>query len=104
MNILTEAARKDGAIGSSLEACVDINVPFKHSLVPHLQALSDSGDLSDALSVSAVSFGDVSSGGSDSTFHDKATGKFIYHAQYSKGGQDSIRYVIQPKSSYVWLV
>ena len=51
---MNERARREGAIGSSLETAITIIAPAHHPALPHLQALLSSGDLADVLNVSQV--------------------------------------------------
>ena len=54
MNVVHERARKEGAIGSSLETAVTLVLPSSHPALQHLQRLAASGDLCDVLNASQV--------------------------------------------------
>jgi isoleucyl-tRNA synthetase len=81
VNAVAETARKDGAIGSSLEASVVLGLSGNPPVHAYLEDLRAHNDLTDVLSCSQVIVGDASAVSSCDSFHDKSSGLFNYYAE-----------------------
>ena len=91
VNVLMEAARKDSAIGSSLEAGVTLRLPVGHPALHYLRQLADAGDLVDVLSCSSVAVVECSTiDTADKRELNRDTKGFTYASAVAVKGADSL--------------
>jgi isoleucyl-tRNA synthetase len=89
VNSIAEAARKDGAIGSCLEASVLIGIPNDHPAKAYLSHLDKHRDLSDVLSCSQVGIEPSAAVSPSDSFHEKGSGLFSYYTEAVVIGSDT---------------